>query len=428
MTDSFLTRLRATKSKLILTFLLYFSFSVYGIGFSILSPTLLDIAEHLDKEIEDVAIGVVGRAISYALFALVFGWGFTKMNRQIGFLLCFIFTGIVQLAVPFSSSLAMFIALQVIIGATTSGIDVAGNAWLLEMWQEKANPFMQGMHFSYAIGMTISPILAAPYLSKLVNVSSESQGHNRTLYSESSIWIPYSITTGILVFTGLVILVMYFIIPYRQGTRDQLISETREDTEPRKYRDYKLLILFGSLLMSFYTGLEMNCFSFLPDFAVFSRMNLSKETGAYMTSVMSAAFALFRGVSILEATKFSAKTMISIHILMVCVGNGIIASAGYSGDVNVMWVGIAVIGSGMSCMFPTIYSYLEERIEVTNFLTGILVFSSAITSVVIPIIVGLAIKKLPMIFVYVNTFSLAVTLVVRMVLVYLDKRNVKTNE
>ena len=55
-----------------------------GIGFSILAPTMIDTAEMLETEIDDVSLGVVGRAASYALFALFFGWLFTKINRQMG--------------------------------------------------------------------------------------------------------------------------------------------------------------------------------------------------------------------------------------------------------------------------------------------------------------------------------------------------------
>ena len=66
---------------------------------------------------------------------------------------------------PHLRSLLMYFMAQGAVGFASAGIDVAGNVWLLEMWQEGSNPYMQGMHFSYALGSTISPLLCEPFLS-----------------------------------------------------------------------------------------------------------------------------------------------------------------------------------------------------------------------------------------------------------------------
>ena len=179
--------------------------------------------------------------------------------------------------------------------------------------------------------------------------------------------------------------------------------------------------------MCFYTGVELNAFSFLPDFVVYSSMKLSKSTGAFMTSVMAGAFAVFRGMSILTATKTTSEIMLQTHFCILCIGNVLLTVSGLISSVTLTWVSIVIMGVGMSCMFPTIYAYLEERIVVTNFLTGIFIFSSAICTVVYPIIVGLTIKKYPMIFAYVNISSLLVCVAVFTGLFIIERRH-RSNE
>ena len=45
---------------------------------------MLDIAEMLNTEIDDISLGLAGRAVSYALAAVTFGWLFNRINRQMG--------------------------------------------------------------------------------------------------------------------------------------------------------------------------------------------------------------------------------------------------------------------------------------------------------------------------------------------------------
>ena len=343
---------------------------------------------------------------------------------------------------------------------------------MLELWQEKANPFMQGLHFSYALGLTIAPLISEPFLSKEIkNQTSNSASQsveqqmdseffqsfletsgdldegahlNKTMHTETRIYIPYGISALMMFVSAILLFAMSFIVPYieqkRQssGSRDpgdatqssstskeDLDDKTQESTDKR-YLDYKYLIVLGNFLMCFYTGVELNAFAFLPDFAVYSQMRLSKSTGAYMASVMSAAFAAFRGLSIPVATKLSSERMLHLHFLIVCLGNGLLVVAGLIPSVPLTWVAIVIMGIGMSCMLSTIYSYVEERIVVTNRLTGLFIFSSASSTVLYLTFLGIFIKKYPMIFVYVNILSLLITLAVFIGLFFIEHRHRKS--
>ena len=390
---------------------------------------------------------------------------------------CLAATGFALVAVPYVKNLATFISGQTILGITTSGIDVAINAWLLEIWQEKANPYMGGLHFSFAIGQTLSPLLAEPFLSKeitsnqtlgdhnqsmnqkgfismgfrnLVQSLEEFDDHhggsNETLRTKTRIFIPYSISALLLLISSMLLFAMSFIVPYSQQKRQvssssrlldddkchssSISKESSEASSEAKevYWDYKFLVVLGNFLICFYTGVEINGFSFLPDFVYYSTMRLSKSTGAYMTSVMSAAFAAFRGLNIVTATKISSERMLHIHFCILSFGNILLLFAGYTASVSLTWVSIVIMGMGMSCMFPTICSYMEERIVVTNFLTGMFIFSASLNTIISPLLVGLLIRKFPLIFIYFNVVSLIVCSAIFLGLFVIERRHQKCLE
>jgi fucose permease len=428
-------------------------------GANLLPPTMIDIAETLQTEIDDIwFVGAgIGKAACFATFALFFGWLYSKANRLMGMVISMIFTAAILIAIPFVQTKPQFIMSQVALGIALPGVDVAGNAWLLELWQENANPYMNGLHFAFSLGLTFVPLISKPFLSpENKNQTTDEEG----VMTEASVWeaeefysttehpfdpsnqteplttktriiVPYSITAGLLVFSALLLVVTSRFVPYKPKRRAQRTTEDDEKykghsvslTHHNSYLDTKWLIVLGNLLMCFYTGVEVNIINWLPGYTFYSSMKISKSTGAFMSSVMSFAFAIFRGLSIMTATRISSTRMLQVHFAIVVIGNGLFLLAGFMSSVSLTWVSVVIMGIGMSCMFPTIYSYVEERTELTNFLTGMFIFSSGICTVISPIIVGLNIISYPMIFTYVNISSIILCTIVFGGLFFIEERH-----
>ena len=315
------------------------------------------------------------------------------------------------------------------IGFASAGIDVAGNAWLLEMWQENSNPYMQGLHFSYALGSTLSPLLAEPFLSPdrpplnisgMVNVSDPHQTIpfvNITDYAQQSqIQVPYSIVASVSFLASILLLTLYFLNPYKDPLRtlshlksSQSMEITDESVNlipmrlPRSY--FVTIIILGGSILCFYAGIELNTFTYLPAFAVNIDLHLSKSTGAFMTSVTSASYTVSRGLSIFLATRFKTTTLLYFNFSIIGVGNLLVLRYANSSE-TMLWVGLIVMGFGFSSVFPGIYAFLEERINVTNTVCGFFMFASSLATTINPIIEGKYIEKYPLTFVYINIVSL----------------------
>jgi len=428
------------KNKEIMTFAMYLCFFVYGIGSSIFAPVMLDMSEILEAGMDDLSWALAAKIAGYALLALPFGWLFSRVNRQMGTVVCLVIVGLTSVPMPLVKSLPMFFLEMVVQGMASSGIDVALNAWILEVWQEKANPYMQGMHFSWAVGATVAPLLCQPFLSKPLNQSlmSGNEELDRLVpHSESMIYISYLISCFLCLFAAGFLLVVNLVVPYqpRKREKNEEHEENREEgigkdlsdsIKPTKqYTDLKWLIFLSNLLMVFYCSVENNIFSFFPDFAVYSKMRLSKSTAAFMTSVLSGSFALFRGISILTATKLSAERMLHMHFTLATLGSVLVVMAGHFDCLPLTWVSVVVSGAGCSCMFPSIYSYVEERIVVTDLLSGLYIFVSNLTCIIITGVVGMLIKSNPMIFAYFNVGSLLLCTTAFAGLYYIDCRHNK---
>lgn len=459
-------------SKLVLTAGLYCCFIAYGIGFSMIGPARLDIVELVGTDFVSISYGAVTRAVGYMVGALTVSVLFTRMSRQLGLVTALIGSGTAMLAVPFVRVLWLYLTAEMVTGLMAAAVDVACNSWILEIWQESANPYMQGMHFSYALGQTVAPLITEPFLSpdskqqdNGTNILFDELGNNGTSHSETRIVVPYSISAVTYACAGIVIVFLYFRVPYvdpkrtvsgdsttvmnnnsvnnnvkrRTQVPDLLASsgcssdeQLPPEDEPTDYlllsayeteakRYHWKLVAMGCVLLCCYTGLELSTFNFIPEFAVVIDLRLSKSKAAFLTSVMSGAFAANRFFSIIVASKIKPKKMLYMSFLMLLTGNSILLFFANTSE-PMLWVGVILMGSGHSSVFPCIMSFLEQRVNVTTTVCGFFMLASAVSSGILPIVVGNYVESFPLIYVYVNLFLLTACFTVFSCLWTVDRR------
>uniref|UniRef100_A0A6B0VGD0 Putative mucin-5ac n=1 Tax=Ixodes ricinus TaxID=34613 RepID=A0A6B0VGD0_IXORI len=66
---------------------------------------------------------------------------------------------------PFCAQLSTLMACSAITGITMGFLDTGGNVWCLDLWGRHSAPFMQGLHFCFALGALVAPLIAEPFLS-----------------------------------------------------------------------------------------------------------------------------------------------------------------------------------------------------------------------------------------------------------------------
>jgi MFS family permease len=332
------------------------------------------------------------------------------------------------LAIPFIMNVYLYIVTEGIYGFFTGVIDCASNAWIMELWPEYSSPFMQALHFFFAIGMVVSPLIDEPFLTPINSTNgTDTDFMSMNEYNEikvdlipgaSNLLIPFLIGSAGFFIVGICQIILRCYIKYDIPSGDQVKKRTisaassASQTTITRSKNYKLIVtILAMLLFISYASTEMNSFTFIAEFAVYCDLRLSKSIGAFMSSVMAASFAFSRGLSAFVATKISPKIMLYTSVGMIAVGNVLLITFGNT-SVTGLWIAIVILGSGHSSIIGNLYSFLEERIDMTSLICGCCMFSCCVGSIVSPIIVGSFLKQHPSVFGFINVGGLAVVLLI----------------
>ena len=87
-----------------------------GLVTAINGPTLTDVTEILQSELQTVSQGFIYRNVSYCLGALSCGWLFTLISREIGLSLSLLVLALSNICVPYLSSVSQYFLSQSLAG------------------------------------------------------------------------------------------------------------------------------------------------------------------------------------------------------------------------------------------------------------------------------------------------------------------------
>lgn len=373
------------------------------------------------------------------LFNLV-SWSFTSFNREFQYALALALFGLGTCFTASSNTMVMFIIFNSLAGLATTGIDIASYVWILEIYKENANPYLQAMGGFWAIGQTLAPLITRPFLSSDQTIINGNETIV-TKHTKTSIQIPYNII-GILT-AGVGFLVLLFSCFYNnQHTNDNIddnrpsisssFSKSKEDhlkeygstsdrqksshsqsftgdkrsikqenssllpkSLPKGY--YVAIVLLAALMMNFQVGLDLDFFNFLHTYAVQGPTKMDKSDASYLVSLTGFVQLASRFISIFISIYIKSGTIIATSTIVTLFGVIILVLSGST--VSGLWAGAIILSIGFAPVGSSIYTYIEERTTVTNTIAGILSFSSTILSTTGPYIVGASLDTHPFIFI-----------------------------
>ena len=364
-------------------------------------PALKDLADNMGTSLGRVSNGYVSYSVSHCLGALLMGLAFRWINRQIGCIISLVGLGLVVFAIPLQRHLMPYLGLQAFVGLFDTALDVALNAWLLEMWQESANPFMQGLHFVSSAGRAAAFLSIPPFLS--------------TAREPSRLAIPFTAISVILCLAALLLLLLAIAAPYQQAHRHAIQEERKISTvsaslssEPmqRESKTVKtckffLCLITGCLLMCFASNIQHLTSFFLPSYAI--DVGFSKKTGAVMAGVNEAAYSLGRLFGAFAALVVPVNVMLAACFLLTIAANLLLMFAGSSEMAT--WIAVVLMGVACSVMYGGAFSLLEQHINVTTMVSSLMIFSSSIASIVMTLALGAWMQSHPSLLLYMNIGS-----------------------
>ncbi|XP_076307967.1 LOW QUALITY PROTEIN: sodium-dependent glucose transporter 1A-like [Tachypleus tridentatus] len=409
---------------------LYFAFVVLGMALAITGPTLLDLELALNTDTEHISYIIVGRGIGYLSGSFVGGLLFDRFNREVLFLINLLFLVITITAAPWCRNLILLIAIMVIEGLVLGAIDTGGNCWCLHLWGKENGPYYQALHFSFGVGTFIAPLLAEPFLSRVKESSetlnmtnssavweveanlSEKNDTNTFLYNNlfspaglenhdrfQVFGFEYAfIVIGAFTFFCVNFVFCCFCVQKHRNVPVQ--TQKAEGSQKVELRVIVFILTVCTIFMIFYAGLEVTYGQMIATFVVVGPLKLSKSKGSFITSFYWGTYTFARGVAIFISMKLSSFVMLMIDIFIV-LGASLLLVIFVSSSEEILWAASGLLGIGMASIYPSIVSWCEKYIVMTNKVTSTFVVTTSLGETVLPLLVGHYIEHTPMFLMYV---------------------------
>jgi len=241
---------------------------------------------------------------------------------------------------------------------------------LLWLHREAVGPYMQTMHFCFALGAFASPLVL--------------EGLGSGAYATA--FIIFGCACMVVV-PALALLVSPVAPPSASGDNDhQHHPNTRGLPSPPRVHQEWMLVLSAAATLFVYVGLETGFGGYLVTFVVRGPLQQSESTGQAMSSAYWGAIAFGRFLSIFASTRFSPSQMLwtsttmslAAMLVMVLLHSSLVA----------MWAGSMAFGVGMACIFPTVIALAETYMRVHGKHATVFVVGASIGEMVIPLSVA----------------------------------------
>ncbi|KAI1286422.1 Major facilitator superfamily domain-containing protein 4A [Halotydeus destructor] len=384
------------------------AFLTLGTASGIPGPTILELQCALGVSYEEIVKILPIRSIGQLLGCLSAGFLYDRFNPLSTLAIAFTVMGICTILTPLASSLLSLSVLAFICAACIGLIDPCCNVFLLYIWGKASQKYLLTIHFCFGVGGLAAPLLASPFLSA-GDIQLEGAGSNVTSATsnhcnsgQSLIHIPYAILGAVCLVSAAMFL---YLMCFHRDTEEHSsrLVEDNDDTDTNIRRNSKwrepIVVLVAGLFMFALISLETGMNSFIPSFAVLSAHHMTQQMGAYLLSLYWFSYTIFRLFAIPLANKISVRVNIIMELGILVVANIFLVPFGNSVE-WCLWVGVALIGSGISTMFASVFVLVESYFKVTGRIGSFLSVAAYSGSWIFPAIMGNAIESDPQMFLW----------------------------
>ena len=246
-----------------------------------------------------------------------------KFRKQ-RFVILFAFAlihGITTFCTPFLKYLGLYYFNGIISGFVSAGLATGGNALCMDTWsKDEVGPLMHSIHFSFAIGAFIGPLIAMPFLDQKIETSNVISNSSvidifEDEASDAPIKTLFSLVGGIAIVCSLGYFFMALTAKSINEPNNKTQDKEKDELEEKYHYKHWLFIMLMGLFFFFYVASEAVYFHYLAVFPVVSSLKLDKLEGAKISAIFSSCFAISRLIGV-----FTAMKMKPIHILVLNFG------------------------------------------------------------------------------------------------------------
>jgi len=408
------------------------------------------------------------RMMQSSVCAITFNLGgffFNMINRQVCLIALIMIMASSLFAMSFATELWLLNTIAFVNGFSSGGSDTAINVYVLELWGAKCGPFIQALYFCFALGTGSAPLITAPFLTEFSSQNETSGNYsidvthpdfqnctlencvNSNQGNSGELRVPFGISAVVIGAASVCLFLAHWLLPHQTRTNRVPTEEPENRSKVglkrafiTRINDYRtwlaakenhatfVIITLYCLIILVYSGMEIIYFEFLPKFLTVDSQKLveplNERQASYLYSVMNYSYTISRGIGVLVAVFCKTHVLIYIDCMILTIASSVLLI--FSGTKFTYWIGNILMGCGFATVYASLYAFIEEFFEMTNIIGALFVFSSGLTAVVYPVIIGKFIATHPLSLILLVLVSILITLILfSIVFLLLKRRQVK---
>ncbi|KAL3832490.1 hypothetical protein ACJMK2_024130 [Sinanodonta woodiana] len=409
------------RSKFLLTVWICLAYIVMGMIIGQTGPAFPDLRLIVNKDLTTASWLLTAWTTGFLAGSLIYGVLYDKFNRLLLLFLIVLGMSLSSGIMPWCSLFPLMVTMRAIGGACAGGLDTGANTVIASIWGVDGRPYMQTVHFSFAFGGIISPLLTEPFLAPkrpLSEMAKESQNGtenisfsnishtsdfpscssstNCTITTELEYWgetkvqYAYMISMIIGILSAISFLVTYLqrnSEAQRRANQEANEASRRISTQISKFQKIGVMTLL-MLMFHVYCAVEDTFGSYLMTFSLL-HLNWTKLNGSLATTIYWASFGFGRFSGIFIIRLIHPTTMLFIYCSFM-----VISLAGFTlGSVllfdPIVWTFSSLVGLALSVIFPTIITWTEETVmPVSGKIASLFLVAAASGTMLNPLYLG----------------------------------------
>uniref|UniRef100_A0A8C5L6T9 Sodium-dependent glucose transporter 1C-like n=1 Tax=Jaculus jaculus TaxID=51337 RepID=A0A8C5L6T9_JACJA len=375
---------------------IYAQFILKGMSIALLGPTFQDLARNVNQNISSLSVIFVGRASGFLCGSMLGGVLLDYMNHFLLLGLSMVAITAALYLIPFCKTAVVLVAAMSVFGVSIAVVDTGGNVLILALWGDRGAPHMQALHFSFALGAFLAPLLAklawgttAPAGNHTEPgwhpgaLNSSSEAHPRSLFGVPDdmnlVWAYASIGTYILAVS-----VFLFALLCKKSSRQTKSTVSAQGS--RRAQHHKALLCLLFVFFFFYVGAENTYGSYIFSFAT-THVGMEESEAAGLNSIFWGTFAACRGLAIFFAKCLQPGTMIVLSNIGSLVSSLFLVL--FDKSPLCLWIATSVYGASMATTFPSGVSWIEQYTTLSGKSTAFFVIGASLGDMAIPAVIGI---------------------------------------
>ncbi|XP_044145379.1 sodium-dependent glucose transporter 1 [Bufo gargarizans] len=360
-----------------------------GMAISVLGPTFPDLAANVNSTVGNISYIFVGRSLGYFCGSILSGILFERLNQHLLLGLSMLATCAGLFVLPWCKKAIFLTGVMSIVGTSMGFLDTGGNVVILNTWGDEAGPHVQALHFSFALGAVLAPILAKliPEILPLDKNHLTERLRDNTTSKEMPdlpLGLKKSMLSYIVIATYIFLVSLFLFILYIKTQSNQSVTKSTEE-KARTARYHNALIFLLFLFFFFYVGAEVAYGSYIFTYAI-TTAAMDHDKAAGLNSIFWGVFAAVRGLAICFATCLYPGTMLLLSVIGCAVASLFLLL--FHTNPIVLWAGSALYGASMATTFPSGFSWAQQYTTIGGKAASLFVIGAALGEMAIPASVG----------------------------------------